>query len=316
MIMGANQGSRWVTKLAALDTNLLVALDALLQEANVTRAAARIGVTQSAMSQTLGRLREHFDDPILTRVGRQMKPTPFAQRISARLHLAIGELEAVVRERPAFDPRKASRRFVLATVDYLALLYVPALRRKLAQHGSGLDLAVFALDAASVAEQLEAGIVDVYLGVHGATERSLHTKHLFKEPFSLLVHAKHPLAKRVPTPESYAKFPHVHVSPRRDSSTVVGRALRAHGLARHVAVEVPYFSLLPGLLLDSQLVATVPSSLAARFSEQHELVALAPPIELASLEICLAWDPRFEREPASEWLRRVVERVVGDSGTG
>jgi DNA-binding transcriptional LysR family regulator len=310
--MGAQNSGRWTAKLAALDANLLVALDALLQEGNVTRAAARIGVTQSAMSQTLGRLREHFDDPILTRVGRQMKATPFAQRISSRLHSAIGELEAVVRDRPVFDPTVASRRFVLATVDYLALLFIPALRRTLTERGSGLDLAVHALDAGNVAELLEAGVVDFYLGVHGATERSLRAKHLFEDPFALLVHSEHPLARQAPTIDAYASHPHVHVSPRREGGTVVGRALAAKGLERHVAVEVPFFSLLPGLLVNGDLVATVPRSLASLFAQQSDLTVLEPPVELPPLDICLAWDPRFEREPALAWLHQVVEKLVGE----
>jgi len=177
--MSKEPTKRWGAKLAALDANLLVALDALLEEANVTRAAARLGVTQSAMSQTLGRLRDHFDDPILVRVGREMQPTPFTQRIHARLRAAVSELEAVVRDRPAFDPSKAHRRFVLATVDYLALLFVPALQHALARAGSGLELAVFALDASSVAAKLESGVVDLYLGLQGATERSLKSTPLF-----------------------------------------------------------------------------------------------------------------------------------------
>ena len=106
---------RWASALAALDANLLVALDALVQESNVTRAARRVGITQSAMSQTLGRLRRQFDDPILLKVGRNMEPSPFALRIRGRLHAAIGELEAVVRDRPTFDPSTATHRFVIGS---------------------------------------------------------------------------------------------------------------------------------------------------------------------------------------------------------
>lgn len=155
--MSEANASRWAAKLAALDTNLLVALDALLQECNVTRAAARLGVTQPAMSQTLARIRDHFDDPILVRVGRVMEPTPFARRVQDRLHQAISELEAVVRERPHFDPSQTSRRFVLAMVDYVALLLVAPLERAVSEVAPHIDVAVHALDAGAITPKLEAG---------------------------------------------------------------------------------------------------------------------------------------------------------------
>src|SRR5690606_19585884 len=180
----ANAG-RWAAKLAALDTNLLVALDALLQECNVTRAAARLGVTQPAMSQTLARIRDHFDDPILVRVGRVMEPTPFARRVQDRLHQAISELEAVVRERPHFDPTQASRRFVLAMVDYLALLLVAPLKRAIGEVAPHIDVAVHALDAGAITPKLEAGSIDLYLGIHGDTERGMKAKPLFRETFCI-----------------------------------------------------------------------------------------------------------------------------------
>lgn len=118
--MSAANDRRWTPKLAAIDANLLVALDALLQEVSVTRAARRMGVTQSAMSQTLSRLRSQLDDPLLVRAGRGMEPTPFVRRFAGRLRAAIAELEAVVHDRPAFDPVTTPRRFVVAMVDYLA----------------------------------------------------------------------------------------------------------------------------------------------------------------------------------------------------
>lgn len=301
--------SRWSAKLAALDANLLVALDALLQEGNVTRAAARLGITQSATSQTLGRLRDHFDDPILVRVGRQMQPTPFAQRIRARLHAAIGELQAVVHDRPAFEPASASRRFVLATVDYLAMLLVAPMQRELAKRAPGVDLAIHALDANSVANELEAGVVDLYVGVRGATERGMSTEPLFQERLMVVVRDEHPLLTNGLTAEGYADFPHLHVSPRREGGTLVGRTMQASGLTRRVAVEVPYFTLVPQLLRGSDLVATVPGRLARHFAEEHGVVALEPPIELPLVEICMAWDPRFEREPGIEWLREFVKRL-------
>lgn len=303
---------RWAAALAALDANLLVALDALLQECNVTRAAKRLGLTQSAMSQTLGRLRRQFDDPILVKVGRQMEPSPFALRIRGRLHAAIGELEAVVRDRPTFDPSTATQRFVLATVDYLAMLLVPKLRALVAAEAPGIRLAIHGLDAEPITERLAAGIVHLYVGVRGQTERALETRSLHHEQLKLLVRRGHPLATAAPTLEAYAAAEHVHVSPRREAGSIVDRGLASVGRTRTVAIEVPYFALLPALLLESNLVATVPGRLAGHLAEQYGLVVQPVPVELSGFEVCMAWHPTFAADPSLVWLRETVARLAAD----
>jgi DNA-binding transcriptional LysR family regulator len=299
---------RWALKLAAVDANMLVALDALLSECHVTRAAARMGVTQSAMSQTLGRLREQFDDPILARVGRRMEPTPFALRIHPRLRQAIRELEHIVQDRPAFDPASASRRFVVSTVDYVALVLVPPLNSRIGESAPGVSLAVHAPEAGSTVETLEAGVADLYIGVRGEAERGLSTKRLWQEPFRVVVRRGHPLVDS-PAAEDYVRFPHIHVSPRREPGSVVDRALAERGLTRPIAAEVPYFALVPGLLQGSDLVATVPGRFARWLETQHPVVSLEPPVSLGELTLYMAWHPRFDGEPGLTWLREQVEEL-------
>lgn len=308
--MSRANGSRWGPKLAALDANLLVALDALLQDASVTQAARRIGVTQSALSQTLARLRTQFDDPLLVRVGRRMELTPFASRIQGRLRRAMTELEGVVGDRPHFDPKTESRRFVVAAVDYVSTVTVPPLQRALSKKAPHADLAVHALGARSIADRLEQGLVDLYLGVDGAAERGLRMETLFTDSLVVVVRHGHPLAKGRLTAAAYAGHPHIHVSPRRDRGSIVDRALREVGLARRVAIEMPYFGLVPDFLEGSELVATLPRSVANAFAARHRLVLLPPPIAVPEIRICMAWHPAFDREPRSMWLRDVVRSVV------
>lgn len=303
---------RWASALAALDANLLVALDALVEESNVTRAARRVGITQSAMSQTLGRLRRQFDDPILVKVGRNMEPSPFARRIGVRLHAAIRELEAVVRDRPTFDASTATQRFVIATVDYLAMLLVPRLRTLVANEAPGVRLAIHALDPESVTERLAAGAAQLYVGVRSQTERALETEALHEEQLVIVVRRGHAFAETPPSVAAYAAAEHVHVSPRREAGSIVGRGLAAAGHGRRVAVEVPFFALLPDILRDSDLVATVPGRLAASFAEAFDLVVQPVPLELAPFEVCMAWHPTFAADPSLVWLREAVARVASD----
>lgn len=309
--MSGTNTPRWAIKLAALDANLLVALDALLQESNVTRAAKRVGVTQSAMSQTLARLRHQFDDPILVKYGRHMAPSAFGLRIKARLQNAIAELEAVVADRPAFDETTASNRFVIASVDYLSIVLFPALTRAVAARAPSIDLAVHALDAASIAPQLQAGIVHLYLGVLGQTERALVTKPLFQDRFRVVVRRGHSLSDAMSL-EAYAAASHVLVSPRREAGSVVTRALAELGHARRIAIEVPYFSLVPALLAESELVATLPERLAEHFADEHPVDLLEPPLALRDIQVGMAWHPTFDADPAQLWLRDVVAEVAVD----
>lgn len=310
--ISTTNSTRWGPRLAALDVNLLVALDALLQDGSVTEAARRVGITQSAMSQRLARLREQFDDAILVRAGRGMAPTPFARRIQGRLRLAMRELEVVARERPVFDPATAERRFALATVDYLAMVWLPALQREIATQAPGVELAVRALEAGSIAGELERGVVDLYLGVQGAAERGLETRLLYREGFAVVTRAGHPLAASDGDIEAYVRWPHVHVSPRREAGSLVDRALGELGLGRRVAVEVPFFGLLPGLLADSELVATVPETVALRWAADPALRVAPAPVSLPRITICAAWHPTFAREPGLVWLRDLLVSVARD----
>lgn len=303
---------RWSTALAALDANLLVALDALLEESSVTRAAGRVGITQSAMSQTLSRLRKQFDDPILVKVGRHMEPSPFGRRIRGRLRRAILELEAVVADRPDFDPATSSRRFVVAAVDYLAMVFAPLLQRRLAEKAPGSRLAVHGLDAGSIATRLAEGVVHMYIGVAGDTERGLDKERLYLESLCVVRAADHPHGPAPLDAETYAELPHVHVSPRREPGSRVERALAAEGLSRDVAVEVPYFGLVPGLLEGSALVATLPRSVAEHLAARHPLQLEAPPVPMAPFEVCMAWHPTFEGDPAIRWLADQV-RAIGEA---
>lgn len=302
--------SRWTPRLAALDANLLVALDALLQESNVTRAAQRVGITQSAMSQTLARLRHQFEDPILVKVGRRMEPSPFGLRLKARLHGAIAELEAIVGDRPAFDPGTANDRFVLAMVDYLSLLLFPKLAAAVAARAPGVDLAVRALDAEPVTPLMQRGVVHLYVGVAGQTERALQTRLLFSDPLRVVARRGHPLAKGRMSVRAYAEAPHILVSPRQEAGSLVTRALAAAGYARRVALEVPYFSLVPSLVVGSDRIATVPERMARAFAAQHPLQVLTPPLPLPPVEICMAWHPAFASEASQVWLRELVAQVA------
>jgi DNA-binding transcriptional LysR family regulator len=195
-------------------------------------------------------------------------------------------------------------------VDYVALLLAAPLERAVRGVAPHVDLAVHALDAGAITPKLEAGAIDLYVGIHGETERGMSAKPLFGETFSVVTRRKHPVAKKGLSLESYASHAHVHVSPRREEGSIVHRALAERGLERRVSLEVPYFSLVPALLRDSDLIATVPTHLANWFASEHGLLVFSPPVALPEFEVSIAWHPRFEREPGLLWLRRLLSTVA------
>lgn len=296
-------------RLAAMDVNLLVALDLLLQERSVTRAAARMAVTQPAMSQTLRRLRAQLDDPLLVRAGGRMVPTPRAEALAGPLRQALDGLQAVVAAAPRFDPATAQRRFTVATTDYGGALWVPALAAALAAEAPGVDLRVQALDA-HVPEALERGEADLAVGVMPDGVPGLQRARLYDEGFRALVRAGHPLLDAPDRLDAYCGAQHVLVGLSGRGQGAVDRALARLGRQRRVAVRVPYFLAAPLVVAGSDLVLTAPARAVALFERHYPLIGFAPPVTLAPFSMSMAWHARYERDPGSRWLRDRLAALV------
>ncbi|MCB9689436.1 MAG: LysR family transcriptional regulator [Alphaproteobacteria bacterium] len=292
------------THLEALNLNLLVALDALLVARNVTEAARRLGVTQSAASRSLAQLRVLLDDPLLVRHGSRMVPTPRAEALQSPLRDALDRLRLVLRAGLPFDPdTSAPRRFRLASTDLVAPLLLPGLQR---QWPVRHDLVVSPLVRDRLVEDLEHGRVDVALGPR--IERSgLCCEPLSEEPFAVALRAGHPCADALDL-EVYAGLGHVLVSPLDvDDHSVVGRALAELGHTRRVVLRVPGFLEAPWALLGSDLVLTAPRRLLEALAAHLPLVVRDLPLEVPPLRVHALWHARWEADPAHRWFR---ERLV------
>jgi len=211
---------------------------------------------------------------------------------------------------PIFDPRQTSDRFVIATVDYLAMVLVPPLQRAVSDAAPRAQLEIRAADAGHPDRRSAARNAHVHLGIPNAAERGLRTERLFDDELLVVLDASHPLAADELSAEDYASIPHVHVNPRRETYSAVDQALAAAGLDRWVAVEVPFFGLVPALLDGANRIATLPRSVAERLTLDHDLVVRPPPIPIASFEIAMAWHPTHDADPAQRWLRDVLRDVA------
>jgi DNA-binding transcriptional LysR family regulator len=294
--------------LAGVDLNLLVALDALLTEAHVTRAARRVGLTQSAMSRALARLRDLLDDPLLVRTPQGMQPTPRAQALAAPLRRTLEDVEALVAGRPVFEPAHARRAFTVAAPDYAQAVLMPPVLQHLAREAPGVDLLLVApprdVDAALVG-----GEVDLVLGPQQPSTAGLVWTPLLSDTFACLLRKGHPALRRPLTPQRFAALSHLQVAPGGRPGGALDDALAARGLSRRVALRVTGFLGAAQLVAASDLVTTLPSRLAQLSAASGALVMMRPPVPVPGFTLAQAWHERLRQDPGHAWLRSVFVSV-------
>jgi DNA-binding transcriptional LysR family regulator len=299
---------RSVNDLNGVDLNLLVVLDALLAERQVTRAAVRLNKTQPAVSHALARLRVLFDDPILVRRQGRLEPTSRALDLAAPLRDALSMLSGLVDER-VFRPATAKREFRLSMSDYAADVLLPGLVRRVVHAAPGATLALVSLGRDAALAAIRAGEIDLAIGVYpqGRTD-DLRTSHLFDDEFACLADATSgaPASLR-----AYLSRPHIAVSASPEDNGEVDAALAARGLDRRVAITLPHWSVAPRLLRGSDLILTVARrSLASR---QEGLVIAPPPIALPTIPLVQAWHVRRDYDQGLRWLRtQIAQSVAAD----
>lgn len=297
-------------KLTDMNLNLLVSLDALLSERNVTRAAKRLGVTQSAMSHSLRRLRDMFDDQLLVSGRGGMTLTPRAERLAAPLHEELRDLERVVRDEARFEPATEQRSFRIATTDFIGMLVIPTLLEILEDEAPGVDLVFCPHQHERISWLLETGEVSLALSVVPDELSTIRCKKLFNETFACLARKDHPDVRGELTLDQYLALPHALISPRSEGQGVVDRKLEELGESRRVALRVPSFAMAPMVIASTNLILTAPRRLVTMLANHLDLQVLEPPIALPSFSVMSTWHERFDQDPAHQWLREVVERAT------
>ncbi|MFO0632122.1 MAG: LysR family transcriptional regulator [Nannocystaceae bacterium] len=294
--------------LAALDANLLVALDALLQTRHVERAARQLSVSPSAMSHTLARLRALLDDPLLVRVGRAMAPTARARTLSGPLRDGLALLESVVAAPPRFDPARERRSLRVAAVDFAQAMLVPGLARELAAAAPGVDLVVLPFGSGSAAALAHD---EIDLGLSGSrTVTGLRSRELHREPFVCLLRRGHPVLRGRLTVKRYAALEHVLISPAGSVPGTVGKALRKRGLERRIAVVVPNFNVAAEIVASSDRVLTCGERSAVAARRWLPVEVVAPPLPLEPFPLAMFWHERHEHDPFLAWARARIEAVA------
>jgi DNA-binding transcriptional LysR family regulator len=293
--------------LSAIDLNLLVILRALLNERHVTRAAQRIGLSQSATSHALARLRELLGDPLLVRSGRALTLTPRAASLLPALERGLGDLASAIAGEPEFDPSTARRTFAIGTSDYLQALIMGPLLRELATRAPGIDLSVVVFP--NVRELIDSSAIDLAVTVPSPEMRPLVHQALFEENFLCMVRRDHPEIKKRPSLDKYLGQRHVMVAPSGTPGSFVDTILAERGLQRRVALRVTNFLIAPVVVCETDFINTMPARLARQLAKIYPLRLVPPPLELPTFEYGMYWHRRLDQDPAQRWLREFVARV-------
>jgi DNA-binding transcriptional LysR family regulator len=300
------------TNIAAVDLNLLVVLQALLAERHVTRAAARLGVTQPAMSHSLARLRDALGDPLLVRSKNGLQLTPRAAGLVEPLDRLLVDAGALFAAPKGFEPKTSTRRFRIATSDYMEIVLMPGLLERLGREAPNIDI-VLVRHAGDGMSQLDEGEVDLSLLPPASVERSgIFVQHVLHEKFLCVVRADHPRVGKKMTLERYLELGHVLVSPGGTRGGIVDDALAKLGKTRRVAVTVPHFLVAPFLVERSDLVLTFVARVAKSLAPAVNLKVLPPPseIDLPGFDVRLCWHERDHGDPAHAWLRAQIAAVA------
>lgn len=295
--------------LRRIDLNLLVTLQALLEELNVTRAAERLHLAQPTVSVQLSRLRQLFDDPLLLPGPRGMRATARAEALREPLAEALSALQRAVAPTQAFDPALADLTWRIMASDFgettVVLPALPGLR----QAAPLTRVAVLGLVPGQMVQQSERGAIDLAIHITAEAPPSLHHRPLFQERYVLAGRRDHPRLKRRPTLRQFCALDHVIVSP--DGGGFHGNtdsALAHAGARRNVVLSVPHFLFLRNVLLRTDLVAMMPSRLV---EQDPALKAVPAPIDVPGFEMVMLWHERVHRDPAHRWLR---DRILASLG--
>jgi len=299
-----------------VDLNLLVYLDVLLRDRNVTQAANQLNLSQPAMSNGLRRLRELFDDPILVRTSDGMTPTERALELEPLVREILSGVDRALQPTSDFDPTDAERIFRIMASDYAESTLLPALLAKLRQQAPGISLDIMTPSDVSFLD-VERGKVDLVINRFDAMPQSFHQNTVWTDSFSCLISASNPILKDF-TLDSYLAAQHVWVSKTGmgvgvgvDPEDVqrlgwVDGALAKLDKKRHITVFTRHYQAAMILAEQNDLVVTLPTLAAQLQHDNPRLVIKTPPFEIPPLELKLAWSPLLQHNPANRWLRQLI----------
>lgn len=305
--------------ISKIDLNLLVYLDVLLRERNVTRAAEELGISQPAMSNSLRRLRNLFDDPVLVRTSDGMTPTERALELQPLVRNVLAAAELAVLPKTVFDPFESERIFRIMASDYTEATLLPKLLQRLSQEAPSVRLDIMTPSDVSF-HDVERGKVDLVINRFDSLPQSFHQIHLWDDSFSCVLRADNPIIKNWNL-EAYLEAKHVWVSKTGMGVGVgmstddvqrlgwVDEALTKLGAKRVISLFTRHYQAALLLAEHNDLVVTIPTLAASSMQENPNVAILEPPFEIPRMRLKMVWSPLLQHDPGHRWMRKLIKSV-------
>lgn len=293
-------------KLRQLDLNLLIALDVLIEEASVSKAAERLNMSQSTMSYSLKKLRTILDDDILIRTSRQMEVTPYARQISDRIRQILSEIQSTFLEKEEFDPAAADETFIVATSDFVETTIGIDLLDELA-YVSGIKIRISSLGKEFVLNALDNNSIDLFIGARLPLKSWHVCQELYREEFVCVVRDD---ALEELSIEDYLERSHILVSLRDDFIGEYDKILEQQNLSRRIIWSTPHFMTVPFLLAHSNCMALLPNRMAQHCARDMNLKLFPPPVAIEGFAVSAIWHQRNNNSPRHQWLRSQIVNSV------
>jgi DNA-binding transcriptional LysR family regulator len=290
----------------SVDLNLLLVFQEVYRARQISGAAKRLGLTQSAVSNALARLRRTFADELFVRTAQGMQPTPFAEQLAEPVGAALAQVELALNQRRGFEPASSTRRFTVAMSDVGEVYFMPALIERCRSMAPHVRVSSVRAGSIELKEELESGRVDLAVGAFDDVSEALYQRLLFRQPYVSMFRSSHPLASGEVTLARFVAAEHLLVDSADSPYERINQLLEKAGIGVATRFRVPHFTAVPYIVSAGELVVTVPQKLAQRAAAPFGLVWIAPPLALPSLQTNVFWHRRFNQDPGNQWLRGLV----------
>jgi DNA-binding transcriptional LysR family regulator len=293
----------------AMDLNLLVVFQEVFEQRQISAAARRLNLSQSAVSNALARLRRTFDDELFVRTGAGMQPTPLAEHLAEPIAAALASVTLALNRPAAFDPATSERQFVIAMTDVAEIYFMPPLIERCRAVAPGIGLATVRPSQADLKTAMEAGRIDIAIGAFENVSSALYQRRLFRQPYVTMFRAGHPLGTGTPTLQTFQQARHILVASSESPYERINQLLEKAGVRAASRYQVPHFTAVPYIVGSTDLVVTVPQKLAERAAAPFGLAYIKPPLRLPVLQTNLFWHRRYGEDGGNQWLREIVAGI-------
>lgn len=304
---------------AALDLNLLRVFDAMATELSTVRAGERVGLSQPAISSALGRLRTLLDDELFVREGNRMMPTSRALALREPIRQALAGMEEALASASTFDPASSSRSFMLVGSDYFSTLLMPHLAARVTELAPSITLQMVDHASSEVFDLLRGGRADIVIDRSLEQPEWIGARKILQSWLVCIARRGHPVledhrvvpGQAIPA-DVFCALPHVLRSADGSKTGTIDPGLARMGLSRRVMVTVPHFQAVALAVEASDMIGSIPVHFARLLTDRLNIDVFMPPIESPKMDVTMYWLRRFDRDPASTWLRNQIADVLSD----